>query len=97
MHAIICISACMNLMLFIIKFIKFKPIIKFKKDELHNCGCGYCGILTENSMLEVEPTDQRDRFCRGVKFCSLVRFWKNSQPQTYARIVTDTNSNSISK
>jgi len=48
----------MNLTLFIIKFIKFKPIIKFKKVELHNCGCGYCGILTENSMLEVEPTDR---------------------------------------
>jgi len=26
----------MNSMLFIIKFIKFKPIIKFKKFELHN-------------------------------------------------------------
>ena len=33
MHAIICISDCMNLMLFIIKFIKFKPIIKFKRSN----------------------------------------------------------------
>jgi len=33
MHAIICIF---DFMLFIIKFIKFKPIIKFKKLELHS-------------------------------------------------------------
>jgi len=26
----------MNFMSFIIKFIKFKPVIKFKKFELHN-------------------------------------------------------------
>ena len=33
MHAIICIFDFMS---FIIKFIKFKPIIKFKKLELHS-------------------------------------------------------------
>jgi len=36
MYAIICIFDFMNFMSFIIKFIKFKPIIKFKKFELHN-------------------------------------------------------------
>jgi len=38
MHAIICILEFMNFMLFIIKFIKFKQRIKFKKFELHNYG-----------------------------------------------------------
>ena len=36
MYAIICIFDFMNFMLFIIKSIKFKPIVKFKKFELHN-------------------------------------------------------------
>jgi len=36
MCAIICIFDFMNFMSFLIKFIKFKPIIKFKKFELHN-------------------------------------------------------------
>jgi len=36
--AIICIFDFINFMSFIIKFIKFKPIIKFKKFELHNYG-----------------------------------------------------------
>jgi len=36
MYAVICIFDYMNFMSFIIKFIKFKPIIKFKKFELHN-------------------------------------------------------------
>jgi len=36
MHAIICIFDFMNLMLFIIKFTKLKPIAKFNKFELHN-------------------------------------------------------------
>jgi len=30
----------MNFMLSIIKFIKFKPVIRFKKFELYNSGCG---------------------------------------------------------
>ena len=38
MYAIICIFDFTNFMSFIIKFIKFKPIIKFKKFELHNYG-----------------------------------------------------------
>ena len=37
LHAIICFFDFLNFMLFIIKFINFKPIIKFKKFELHNC------------------------------------------------------------
>ena len=37
MHANKCIFDYMNFMLFIIKFINFKPIIKFKKFELRNC------------------------------------------------------------
>ena len=36
MHAIICIIEFMNFLLFLIKFIKFKQRIKFKKFELHN-------------------------------------------------------------
>ena len=36
MHAIICTLEFMNFMLFLIKFIKFKQRIKFKKFELHN-------------------------------------------------------------
>ena len=36
MHAIICIFDFMNSMLFILKFINIKPIIKFKKFELHD-------------------------------------------------------------
>jgi len=40
MYAIICIFDFMNFMSFIIKFIKFKPIIKFKKLELHNYDSG---------------------------------------------------------
>jgi len=36
MYAIICIFDFMNFMPFLIKFIKFKPLIKFKKFELHN-------------------------------------------------------------
>ena len=39
--AIICIFDFINFMSFIIKFIKFKPIIKFKKFELHNYGVDY--------------------------------------------------------
>ena len=43
MHAIICISDFMNFLLFITKFIKLRPITKFKKSELNNrdsyCGC----------------------------------------------------------
>ena len=31
----------MSFMLFLVKFIKFKTIIKFKKVELHNCGNKY--------------------------------------------------------
>jgi len=38
MYAIICIFDFMNFTSFIIKFIKFKPIIKFKKFELHSYG-----------------------------------------------------------
>jgi len=38
MHTIICILELMNFMLFLIKFIKFKQRIKFKKFELHNYG-----------------------------------------------------------
>jgi len=38
MHAITGIFDFMNFMLFIVKFIKFKPIIKFlKKFKLHKC------------------------------------------------------------
>ena len=37
LHAIICFFDFLNFMLFLIKFINFKPIIKFKKFELHNC------------------------------------------------------------
>jgi len=36
MHAIICILELMNFMLFLIKFIKFKQRLKFKKFELHD-------------------------------------------------------------
>ena len=36
MHAVICTLEFMNFMLFLIKFIKFKQRIKFKKFELHN-------------------------------------------------------------
>jgi len=36
MHAIICTLEFMNFVLFLIKFIKFKQRIKFKKFELHN-------------------------------------------------------------
>ena len=36
MNAIICTLEFMNFMLFLIKFIKFKQRIKFKKFELHN-------------------------------------------------------------
>ena len=39
MYAIICIFDFMNFISFIIKFIKFKPIIKFRKFELHHYGC----------------------------------------------------------
>ena len=42
MYAIICIFDFTNFMSFIIKFIKFKPIIKFKKFELHNYGGNDC-------------------------------------------------------
>ena len=35
-HAITCIFDFMNFVLVILKFIKLKPIIKFKKFELHN-------------------------------------------------------------
>jgi len=41
MHAIICLFDFINFMLFIMKFIKFKPIIKFKKFECHNNGSLY--------------------------------------------------------
>jgi len=43
MYAIICIFDFMNF----IKFIKFKPIIKFKKFELHN----YAVTLTTRSCI----------------------------------------------
>jgi len=36
---VICIFDFMNFISFIIKFIKFKPIIKFRKFELHHYGC----------------------------------------------------------
>jgi len=36
MHEIICVLESVNFMLFLIKFIKFKQRIKFKKFELHN-------------------------------------------------------------
>ena len=36
MHAIFCVLESVNFMLFLIKFIKFKQRIKFKKFELHN-------------------------------------------------------------
>jgi len=35
MHAIICVLESVNFMLFLIKFIKFRQRIKFKKFELH--------------------------------------------------------------
>jgi len=41
MHAIICILEFMNFLLFLIKFIKFKQKIKFKKFELHNYDTNY--------------------------------------------------------
>jgi len=43
MHAIICIFDFMNFMLFIIKFMKFKPIIQFEKFELQKLGTGTVG------------------------------------------------------
>jgi len=36
MLAITCVFDFLNFVSFILKFIKFKPIIKFKKFELHN-------------------------------------------------------------
>jgi len=41
MHAIICILEFMNFLLFLIKFIKVKQRIKFKKFELHNYDTNY--------------------------------------------------------
>jgi len=38
MHAIVCIFDFMNFILFIVKFIEFKPIITFKKIELPSRG-----------------------------------------------------------
>ena len=46
MHAIICILECMNFSLFLIKFIKFKQRIKFKKFELHNYGL-HCSPIAD--------------------------------------------------
>ena len=38
MHAIVCIFDFMNSVLSVMQFIKFRPMIKFKKLELHNYG-----------------------------------------------------------
>ena len=38
MHAIICTFDFMNFILYITKFVKLKPIIKFRKFEFHSYG-----------------------------------------------------------
>ena len=61
----------MNFMSFIIKFIKFKPIIKFKKFELHNYGerdlsnTSHCSC---NSVAQWHKTSILDLLTVGPKF-----------------------------
>jgi len=58
MHAIICIHEFMNFMLFLIKFIKFRQRLKFKKFELHNYGVGRLARLDEVVRVATQSEDE---------------------------------------